>query len=468
MAEDGTAADGTAEDSTAAASGEPASIDTVRLRRLLGAPELQWLVDRIAERIAAGMPVVEGTVALADPDPGQRRAAERLLGRAPGHGRSLTIRLRDVDAVLKESEMSPNGLRAAIHVLRGPITVRHEAEAASSRAWESAHEPLAGLTEHRPDLAPWLDRVRTSGLLKRQADGASAGSALAAQAARVLSVLPHPGIVRPVLAARTAGDAHALDDGRPLTALVLSAIRALAGLSATDTADAEGRRAAWAAVGVAPDDLSSRVLVLNVPPPPGEDGTLARLLTAAANAGEPLVLTLRMLDSWSDPPADDPPHRIGDLAGVTVSVCENPAVVAAAATELGPSCPPLICLEGTPSVAANRLLRQVATRCANVRYHGDFDWGGVRIAAGVFDLVDRTGSSAVPWRYDSVAYLRAVARGLGTPLSSSRARDTPWDPELRRHLQAHAVRVEEEQVIDVLLADLAHGTDHGTDPAGLP
>jgi uncharacterized protein (TIGR02679 family) len=439
-----------------------ASVDTPRLQRLLGAPDLTWLVDRVVERIASGAPVEEGIVSLAEPGAEQRRAVERLLGRAPGRGKSLTVRLADVDTVLRESGISPNGLAAAVLALRGPIGVRREAEAASRAAWESAHEPLARLAGGRPDLASWLARVRATGLLKRQAPDPVAGAALAEQTARVLAALPHAGIVRAVLAARTVGDAHALDDGRPLASFVMSAIRDLTGLSSADTVGAEGRRAAWAALGVATDDLSSRVLVLNVPPSPGDDRGLSRQLTAAGADGEPLVVTLRMLVGPQTPPTGN------DLSGTTVSVCENPAVVSAAATELGRDCPPLVCLEGAPSVAANRLLRWLVDRGAHLRYHGDFDWGGIRIAAGVFDLVaDHAGGPAAPWRYDSAAYLEAVACGLGTPLPSAKTRDTPWDPSLRHHLESHAIRVEEEHVITQLLSDLAEtGERRGTGRSG--
>ncbi|MEY9907029.1 uncharacterized protein (TIGR02679 family) [Catenulispora sp. MAP12-49] len=444
----------------------PAGLDMPRLQRLLGSPDTAWLVDRVAERIASGTEPAHGTATLADPAPAQRRALELLLGRPPGRGKSLTARLADVDTVLRESGISPDGLVAAVQALRGPIAVRREVETAADRAWESALEPLDRLAADRPDLTPWLQQVRATGLLKRQATDPIAGAGLAEQAARVLSALPHPGIVRPILAAQTVGHAHALDDGRPLTALVLSAIRSLTGLAASDTATSEGRRDAWAGAGVAADDLSSRILALNVPPP-RDEGFLPRLLRLGAAAGQPLVLTLRDLNSLptatTTTTTTTTDHTIAaDLTGTTISVCENPAVVSAAATALGSTCPPLVCLEGTPSVAANRLLRQLLARGANLRYHGDFDWGGIRIATSVFNLAEQSGAPAAPWRYDSAAYLEAVARRLGTALPQAKTRDTPWDPDLRHHIETHALRVEEEHVIDTLLTDL---TRHRTSPA---
>lgn len=74
----------------------------------------------------------------------------------------------------------------------------------------------------------------------------------------------------------------------------------------------------------------------------------------------------------------DPPRF--DLAGATVSVCENPVVLAAAAERLGPGCPPLVCTGGQPGAAVTALLRLLIAAGARVRHHGDFDWGGVSIA----------------------------------------------------------------------------------------
>ncbi|WP_448700387.1 TIGR02679 domain-containing protein, partial [Streptomyces avidinii] len=54
---------------------------------------------------------------LATPSPAERSAAERLLGRTPGTGRALTVRLDAVDAVLVRSGISPGGLEAAVTVL---------------------------------------------------------------------------------------------------------------------------------------------------------------------------------------------------------------------------------------------------------------------------------------------------------------------------------------------------------------
>lgn len=104
---------------------------------------------------------------------------------------------------------------------------------------------------------------------------------------------------------------------------------------------------------------------------------------------------------------------------------------------------------GTVSLAARTLLGRLAARGTRLAYHGDFDWGGVRIAADVLNL-----PGAVPWRYDHCAYLATVRGGLGTPLTTGSPSPTPWDPPLRDAIERHGIRVEEELLLDEPLSDL--------------
>lgn len=124
-------------------------------------------------------------------------------------------------------------------------------------------------------------------------------------------------------------------------------------------------------------------------------------------------------------------------------------VVAAAAEELGARCQPLVCLGGQPSAAGWRLLEVLAVGGAEFAYHGDFDWGGVRIASAVRHRVNWR-----PWRYDHLAYEAAAstARPLA-PLPGEPAA-TPWDPELATVMRRRGIRIEEELTLDALLQDL--------------
>src|SRR2546423_15121583 len=90
-------------------SGSEARVDADRLHRLLGVPELDWLVHRIPARIAAGQPAAEGTATLADPQPAPRRALERPPGPAPGPATSPTARLSVAAPRLRDPPLSPPG-----------------------------------------------------------------------------------------------------------------------------------------------------------------------------------------------------------------------------------------------------------------------------------------------------------------------------------------------------------------------
>jgi uncharacterized protein (TIGR02679 family) len=103
------------------------------------------------------------------------------------------------------------------------------------------------------------------------------------------------------------------------------------------------------------------------------------------------VLTLRQLRQ---------PPRLRST-GTNISICENPVVTAEAADRLGTAAQLLVCVGGQPGAAAMTLLRNLAEQGAQLRYHGDFDWGGLRIGNVVFGRLP-----VVPWRFDSAAYLR--------------------------------------------------------------
>jgi hypothetical protein len=166
--------------------------------------------------------------------------------------------------------------------------------------------------------------------------------------AAVLEALPADGQPLAGFAARVAGGAHALDEGRPLAALALGAVRALTKLASPgpDESHTEARREAWASVGLLCDELSSIVLALGMP---GEQQTASgRILGVARESGEPVWLTLRQLvrdmPSWAS-------ASRARLSGQTVFICENPVVVAHAADRLGSECAPLVCTSGQPSAA---------------------------------------------------------------------------------------------------------------------
>jgi uncharacterized protein (TIGR02679 family) len=171
------------------------------------------------------------------------------------------------------------------------------------------------------------------------------------------------------------------------------------------------------------DDLSSRVLVLNVA---AEGAGLGTWLTGAAQYGTPFQVTLHQLTVH-------PVH----VACPRIYVCENPAILRRACAELGPACPPVVCTEGRPSTAFHRLLSlAVSAGGAELRYHGDFDWPGVAIAA---DVMARY--AGLPWRMGASDYQQGGVSGVlltGDPV------ETPWEPELREAMRSDGHAVYEE------------------------
>jgi uncharacterized protein (TIGR02679 family) len=195
---------------------------------------------------------------------------------------------------------------------------------------------------------------------------------------------------------------------------------------------AEQERALWELAGVVPDDLASQVLVLGVP---ASGGVLGEWLTSAAAAGVPFRLTLHQL-------------RLAPLIldCDEVFVCENPAVLRAAAAR--PS-RPLVCTEGVPSVAVHALLR-AARAGTRIWWRNDFDWTGVRLTAAALGRYP----DAVAWRMAATDYADAASTGvplLGTPAA------TPWDPQLASAMRKNGRAVMEERLLGELLGDLHAG-----------
>jgi uncharacterized protein (TIGR02679 family) len=426
--------------------------DDSRLHRLLGGEPTAWLVRRARDRLETGRPLT-GTVTLADATAEQRRAAERLTGRPPRSGASLSVSLPEVDRLLRESGAAPGGLAEAVVLLTGPLFDRNRSRADMAAAWAAAFAPLDDVLADRAELTGWRGWLDSTGVARRLAPSPDAALVLLGQVAAVLRRLPSRGIPIGRLAAECCGDAHALDDGRPAGTLALSAVRALAGLPFAADTSADSRREAWACVGVHLDELSSLALCLGLP---GDTrSALGRVLALQREAGQPAMLTLRQLRCHDEA-----------LSAGPVWICENPVVIAAAADELGSRCPPLVCVGGQPSAAGWRLLDLLAADGSEFRYHGDFDWGGIRIANAVRQRTGQGRSRWHPWRYDRVAYetvataVAAVHTGGRLPRLAGEPVATPWDPGLAAAMARHDIRVEEELSLDTLLADLDSVKDY--------
>lgn len=405
------------------------------LRHALGGPALSRLRARVRDHLAGGGDPA-GTVTLGQATAEERRAVAALLGTAPSQARRLRVPLVRLSEGLQGAGLA-DSLAEALETLDGPIPDLVTVRAADDAAWAAVMDAAAKLDRRVPGLDGWAGVAARSGRLKRAAGSdAAQAMALLAQLERLLGCLPVAGGMRRArLAHETVGRAHALDPGTPLAGLAVEAVRALVG--PPQLSGAEGVRETWASVGVLVDDLTSRVCVLNLPTE--GDGPVDQVVRSAP--GQPLWLTLRML-------VTDPP-RLG--AGEWFA-CENLSVIAEAADVLGADSAPLVCVAGNPVVAVMRLLDLAARGGATVAYHGDFDWPGVGIAARV---LDRLGGHGRPWRLGAADYEAALDQRRdhfsaleGTPVA------TPWESSLAETMNRRSVAVEEEAVIEALLADL--------------
>lgn len=414
------------------------AIDLPRLRATLGAPELGRLVSALRRRVELGRPL-DGRLELSKATAAERSAVDALLGRRSTRGESLQVDLGELADVLQRAGICED-LSSALLMLQGPVVNRRAAAEQYGAEWSVIADTGREVFATPPPLAGWWEELLVSGVFKRLCgDDAARGAPILYDLERVVRALPVRAEPLAALAARVLGDAHALDPGSPRATLAVRAAARLGRVEFDDTA--EGRRAAWASVGVMCDELSVPALVFNLPAAGATP--LSQLLRTAAQAAEPLHVSLRLLLRY--PLSGDPA-----LAGTEIFVCENPTVVALAAAAFarssGNRSAPLVCLNGQFATPSLILLRQLRDAGARLRYHGDFDPGGVAIARRVFQE-----SGAVPWRYSVDDY---IAAPKGRKFIGKTAA-TPWSPLLAVEMAQTGRVVHEEAVFAELALDLA-------------
>jgi uncharacterized protein (TIGR02679 family) len=405
------------------------------LAKRLQQPDLCRLQERLVARLRQGRSLT-GRLRFVDPSEAERRAIAALLGSTPGNSRSLSINL-DVLATIATRGGRFESLQQLVEAAHGASIENQLARrSADDHAWTALWAKAINRCGDSASLRQWLSDLKTSGWIRRRT-GRDVGIAarLFDDVFAVLKRLPaEPHVSLAQLAAEEFGDSHALDSTSDRGRLATRGAAALAGCERPRTTAAV--RATWSNVGVVPDELSATVLALNIPALPGTP--LGDILALHRRLGEPCRITFRQLRGAWDCRFDRTQDRV-------VHVCENPSVVSAAADAFGARCRPLISVEGQPNLAADTLLRTLHQHGFTFHYHGDFDWGGLRIAARLWRLFQ-----FVPWRYGTSDY-RAAPRGRAL---KGRPVDAPWDQELRNIMQARKTSVHEEAVLPMLLEDL--------------
>jgi uncharacterized protein (TIGR02679 family) len=423
-------------------------LDPAKVRRMLGSPELGWLVERIRSRLERGEPI-DGTLTLVGASVAQRRAAARLLGHSASRGSLLSVSLPAVAEELWRASAAPN-LVAAVEVLGGPVRNIAAERAGDLQRWTDALAAARASPLAKHDwYAGWLKSISRDGTVGRvirqgRPDVISHAAALLEHLSEY-DAPPAPGdqsvvgryrseaatVTLSSLAATVLQDANALADSL-LAGLVLRGLAEREGVQ--PPADHEAEQALWNVAGVVTDDLASQVLVLNVKAG-GEP--LGRWLTEAAETGQPFRVTLRQLASapllpWA----------------IDVFVCASPALLRAAADELGPASPALVCTEGEPSVACMQLLQAAASSGSIVHWHSDFSWSGLRSTTIAVRRL-----KAQPWLMGAADYAEALAAGATDPLLGG-TEDSPWDPRLAEIMRMSGRAVSEERVVARVLAGL--------------
>ena len=416
---------------TSSASLSPAALTVVgdeRLTRLLQA------AHRRLE--ATGGDVSAAAAVLPTPTADERLAVDRLLG-SRSRGQHLRVPLARLDTVLKERTAA--SLVAIVSVAVGPLRDR-PAERAGTAAqetamWaEAAEHPAVG---RHPLLLGWIDSVRATGRWRALDDPPARLRQTLDVVERLPATVP---IGRSRLSASVLGNSHALDSTEPVGRLVIGALAHLAGLKAGGLSSA-GRRRLWSSMGVDYDETSSTVLTLGLRPVPVGPLSDAARQWAAGGVPLPVPLAALRVERWTV------------RSGTRVRMCENPSVLHAAASRFGPACPPMVCVEGNPSLAALRLISALIDEGADLSYHGDFGSGGVAIGNRIIGVL-----GASPWRFGAPDYIEAVAgaaaSGVRCVALKGRVPPACWDDELSPAMTAAGVEIEEELVLDSLLADL--------------
>lgn len=385
----------------------------------LADPALAPMWRRVADALEQRGLTPAGRVVVSGLDRAGRHAVAGMLGRRVLTDR-VQVDLGELDSFLRERS-GIGGLRAVVEAVQGaPLTDRaalrsvrsasRDAPFAAAQSWLATHpEPAL------PWVDEWLMGLRRTGYLSRQRDPVGlVERALEILSDRLRDAVTAEVISRVDLAARICGDAHALDDGRPLAQLVLRGLAAAFGVE--PPVSAAQRRALWERIGVQADSVSSTCLTIGV-----RDG-------------------LAHLTPWE---LARSPVRIA--SGAAVLVCENPRVLEAFAQRRPEVV--VVCTAGEPNLVTLDVLRALRDAGADLRYHGDFDWPGIAIANRLVRA-----PCARPWRMTAADYRSAVGE-LPDRLELTGVPVRPaWDADLGRAMTELGTAVHEESVLESLVA----------------
>lgn len=415
----------------------------------LANPALRPVFEVVAQRLEHRRLVPTGRVTIGGLDRDSRRELGQLLGQHLTRDR-IQLDLAELAAICRDRLAISRGLVGACEEVLGRrlvdrALVREESRQVRDEPIQAMRAVVAQWPAERQWTSEWIADVSRLGILAR------AGSPVttAEQAVHLVDLLicacdetavENVALARNELAARECGNAHALDDGTVLSAVVLRGLALAAELSPPTTP--RQRREIWQAFGIEHDQVSTTVLTLGIRSR-AVDALGTRLEFAAADF-DPVHLTARNVAALGR----------DDLVAPRVLVCENPRVLEVAANSRRPDIV-MVCTMGSPATVVVDLLRKLADAGARLGYHGDFDWPGLAIATRV---VQATG--ARPWRMGADDYLAALAAARGQLALEGTPNASPWDPGLADSMRTANLAVHEEALLPALIQEwLASGEE---------
>lgn len=422
----------------------------------LGSPECRPLLDRLRRRLERGEPLT-GSLRLNRLSDSERQRIKELTA-SGSRGAAVTVDIDAFHSVVRNTGRF-RSLQEVVELALGRPVVNRRADkeqlAAQWRAfWLHAEARIvddqdfnaAGSVFNPQVLQKCLRDLKRGWLRRITRRDPLLAEKLLGESFALLKRLPQEPQPLAIFAAEQTGDAHSLDSSQPLGRLMIKWIASAHSMERAGVRWPVWRRRIWESVGIVTDELSTSVLVLNLPVSTAlPDATLTdTVLQQHAAAGMPCRITFRHLRL--QPPSFDRTDQRLELF-----VCENPSVIAAAADYLGVRCPPMVCVEGQPNLTCWSVLRRLHHSGYRINYHGDFDWGGLRIANQIFEAF-----TFQPWRFAAADH--KVVSNQHRPLKPPES-DAIWDPELANAIRESEVAVEEESVIDLLLSDLSRYAD---------
>ncbi|THF73607.1 TIGR02679 domain-containing protein [Cohnella fermenti] len=282
----------------------------------------------------------------------------------------------------------------------------------------------------------------------------------------------------PVLAARTAGDAHALDAGtvagRMLIAFMRSERGTAPGEAGTDEQGAEEletdepedlNQEAFEGLDTGSDTLRLRELYRSFGILDDDLSSLIHFyLPETGKPALPVVWTLRQTEAEPALPRCS-----------TIFVVENPAVFSSILDSMPDDSTDrdrqtaLLCTSGPASAAAIRWIQRCmegSDEECRLLYSGDFDVKGLVMGHTLYRLFP---DSFTPWRFDAASYEAIAAQApVGPPFDEvERSRlekmFVPWDTGLARSMLRTGYRIHQESLVSDLIADFRQLR---TDPPG--